>query len=487
MNTIVYKIQENKVVKWVLSISLLLFFAYYIGKMMLNPGMIRLLLASAIVLILFAVSRRKPAVTIYALIVFLPFLGIIRRILIPVAGWSSNDPIVIIGPSIVLLLTAKWFYEKYIRRETIANDTQLFRLVRAMIIVDVIQIFNPLQGSLLTGIAGAIFYTVPVCYMVIGREYFNENWLKRIYATVFFIGIIAAVYGYKQFWFGLYPFEEAWVELSGYTALKVYDVTRPISMFSNAAEYAHYLGVAAVIGWGYFLRGKYSTKIIALISVAVLYSALFIESGRGIIVTTTVALTIMTILSVKTVVSRLLISCIAFASLLGLFAVMSKLNTENDLIYHSVSGLTDPFGEHSTLPGHIDLLFAGLIKGIMNPLGYGLGSTTIAAGKFTGSIISSEVDFSNKFLATGIIGGVIYLTIIIKTSLLAMKQAISGSSTHLIILGIVITEGANWLTGGHYSVVPLIWISIAFLDITSAVSNKKMTNLGETKNIKELR
>lgn len=482
MSAILYKIQDNKWIRGIFLVCFLLLFSYQVGKMALSPGNVRLLLSGSFILILFAISRRKPEVALYMLLIFLPFLGLIRRILIPAAGWSSMDPFVVMGPALVLMMTAKWMYEKYIRREAITDDTQLFRLVRWMLLVDVIQIFNPLQGSLFTGIAGAIFYIVPVCFMILGREYFQERWLSRIYATMFIIGILVAIYGFKQFWLGLFPFELAWVELSGYTALQVYDAIRPISTFTNAAEYAHFLGVTAVIGWAYFLRGKARNKILVMIGVGILYAALFVESARGVIVTVTLALTVITMVSAKKAISKVLMSIAAFGILTGLFVVMTKLNTENDLIHHAVIGLTDPFGEQSTLPGHIDLLFIGLIKGITNPVGYGLGSTTIAAGKFAGTVVSSEVDFSNKFLATGIVGGVLYLTIMIKVLFRAMKQVNVGGPIHLIILGILIAEGGSWLTGGHYSVVPLIWLSIGFLDITSArltQKNSLMNRRGE--------
>jgi hypothetical protein len=260
---------------------------------------------------------------------------------------------------------------------------------------------------------------------------------------------------------------------SGYVALQVADVFRPISTFTNAAEYAHYLGLAIIVGWGYFLRGNSKLKIVALICVVFIYWALFIESSRSPIVTYTIALFLMTILSAKKKSSRVLLLFFAVLGIAGLFYGMTKLDTSNDLVSHSVSGLTDPFGAESTLPGHIDLMFSGFIDGLKNPLGYGLGSTTIAAGKLGGSVqFGTEIDFSNNFQATGIIGGLLYLLIFVKALWIGIRYANGGNAVQLAILGIMVGETLQWLMGGHYSVVAILWIVVGFLDKTAFISER---------------
>ncbi|TFE22640.1 hypothetical protein [Cohnella luojiensis] len=466
MNILVRKIQDNRLIKTLGIIILVILMGYFLGKAALDPGKARLLIASSFIFILIVFSIRKPALALYLLILYLPFLGLFRRALIPVAGWNTLDPLVIVGPAVVLILVFKWFYDKSIHREIIADDTRLFQLIRWMLLIDCIQIFNPIQGSLFTGIAGIIFYIVPIGYMILGREYIDEKKIKMIFATVFFIGVIVALYGFKQYFYGYYPFEDMWVELSGYTALKVYGVMRPISTFTSASEYAHYLGIAIVIAWAYILRSGIVAKIFGIVGLLLLYSALFTESARGAIVTATLALVIISIVNSKKLSNKILVSLIACGVMTGMFFAMSKLNTENDLIYHSVVGLTDPMGEESTTLGHYNLMIDGFLKGFTNPLGHGLGSTTIAAGKFSGSAVSSEVDLSNKFLATGIVGGILYLIIMIKILFIAFKQA-NSSIVHLVILGVLFSQAGQWLNGGHYSVVGLIWIMIGYLDKNS--------------------
>lgn len=463
MSIFIQKIHDIKWFKILGIILLVILMGYFLGTMALDSSNTRLLIASSLIFIFLVLSIRKPTLSLYLLLIYLPFLGFLRRVLIPIAGWNTFDPLVIVGPAVIILLISKWFYWKYVRRERITNDSRLFQLVRWMLMIDIIQIFNPLQGGMFTGFAGVMFYIVPVCYMILSREYIDEKKLKVILASVFVIGLIAALYGYKQYFYGYYSFENMWVEISGYTALKVYDVMRPISFFTSASEYACYLGVATIISWVYVLRSRGSVKVIGFIGLMLLYSALFIESARGVIVTVTVALVIISILNAKKTANKILISLLASIVVTGLFFAISKLNVENDLIYHSVVGLTDPLGEEATTAGHLELMIVGFKKGITNPLGHGLGATTIAAGKFDGAAVSSEVDLSNKFLATGILGGGLYLIIMIRILYIAFKQA-NISSVHLTILGILIAQAAQWLNGGHYSTVGLIWLLIGYLD-----------------------
>lgn len=473
MNTLIYRLQSHRLVR-ILSLFLLsACFAYVIGRLALDAGKLRWLLGISIIFVIYAISQRRPVLAIYLLMLYIPFMGLIRRLLIPVAGWNSLDPLVIIQPAIVLILGFNWAYRTYIARVPIRDDTVLFRLVRWLLLVDIIQIVNPLQGSLLTGLAGSIYFIVPVLFMVLGREYLNETGVKRLLLTVLVIGVLVALYGYKQFLFGWFPFEETWIRVAGYTALRVYSEIRPVSVFNSGAEYAHYIGLATVIGWVYVLYARARAKLIPLLAVVFLYVNLFIESARGVIVTVTLALAVVTIARARTKWTKVLTLLMVCLSFVALYYGMLNLNTDSDLIYHSVRGLTDPLAEDSTFLGHVRLMVDGFLTGFTNPLGYGLGITSMAAIKFSGKAIGSEVDLSNQFIATGLAGGILYLLIVWKALAKAWKLAKEGSPVFLTIFGILVAEIGQWLTGGHYAVVPIVWMMIGFLDRTIGIRERK--------------
>ena len=473
MNTLIYRLQSHRLVRILFLFLLSTCCAYLIGRLALDAGKLRWLLGVSIIFVIYAISQRRPVLAICLLMLYIPFMGIIRRLLIPIAGWNSLDPLVIIQPVVVLILGFNWAYRTYIAREPIRDDTVLFRLVRWLLLVDIIQMVNPLQGSLLTGLAGSIFFIVPILFMVLGREYLNETWINRLLLTVLAIGVVVALYGYKQFLFGWFPFEESWLEVAGYTALKVYNEIRPVSVFNSGSEYAHYLGLATIIGWVYVLYARARAKLIPLLAVAFLYVNLFIESARGVIVTVTLALAVVTIMRTRTKWQKGITFLLVCLSFVALYFGILDLNTDSDLIYHSVRGLTDPLAEDSTLLGHVHLMVDGFITGFTNPLGYGLGITSMAATKFSGKVIGSEVDLSNQFIATGLVGGILYVLIVWKALVQSWRLAKEGSPVFLIIFGILIAEIGQWLTGGHYAVVPIVWMMIGFLDKTIGIRERK--------------
>ena len=468
MDLIAFRMLNLKRLKWPLTAAVFMLAGLSVGYLAHDPDYIRLLAAAAIILPIAALGRKSPQAALIMLLVYLPFMSFLRRLLIPIAGWSSLDPLLLVAPVTVLLFFSGWLYRTYLLREPIRDESFLFKCVRWMLLVDVLQIFNPLQGSILTGIAGVIFWVVPVVFMILSREYVDEKLLKRIFAVALVIGILSAAYGYKQFLLGYSFFEKLWVEQSGYTALMVYGTIRPVSFFASGAEYGYYLAIALVISWVCVLRAKPPLKLVGLAASVFLYINLFIESARGVIVAATVALFVVTILSVRKTAHRVAASLISLMALGVLFAGISLLNTSNDLIRHSVEGLIDPFGERSSAKGHFRLLGEGIWLGIQNPLGFGLGSTTIAGNQFSGQTISSEADIGNKFIATGVLGGILYFLIMVNVLIKAFRKANAGDPVYLIILGVLIACGMQWLTGGHYAVLPLIWIMIGYLDKTSA-------------------
>ena len=77
-------------------------------------------------------------------------------------------------------------------------------------------------------------------------------------------------------------------------------------------------------------------------------------------------------------------------------------------------GLLNIRDEHkSSGIGHIEAGIDGILRGLANPLGSGLGSTTMAAGKFGSVGGSTEIDISDAFESMGIVGGFIYIVIVL--------------------------------------------------------------------------
>jgi hypothetical protein len=103
----------------------------------------------------------------------------------------------------------------------------------------------------------------------------------------------------------------------------------------------------------------------------------------------------------------------------------------------------------------------------VHPLGAGLGSTTLAAGKLAtgGEGIAAETDHGNLFISLGFIGGILYLVVtylVFKQTLQLWNQ--TRNTTFLMIIGLLVTGFSQWLSGGLYSLCFLIWFNIGVID-----------------------
>lgn len=439
---------------------------YSIG-MSLNGYALHTYLGASLIFLAIAISIRKPVAVLYAVVVYLPFMGFIRRLLVPELGWSSFDPFVLLAPVTVLLLGSYWFYHYFVLRDIQMTDTRLFKWIRWLILIDLLEMVNPLQHGITVGLSGVIFYVVPLFWMVLSRFYFDLRIIRLIIVTVFVTGIILALYGLKQTYFGFYPFEQDWVKITGYVALYVGSKLRALSTPDNPQEYAVYLSMAIAVGWVYVLRGRPLTKVIGLLGISVMAFALFMESARGPIVLSTIAIAIASIMNARTARSRYVVSVIVSAIITVIFIQLGHIpaTSTNPLISHQLQGLSHPLNQQdSSLVGHSQRMYGGIIDGIKMPIGRGLGSTTIAASKFNSVDVGTEVDISNTFLSDGIVGGVIYVLIILQSFLLALRNVKTEPKLALMMLGILIASIGQWLNGGLYSTSAITWIVIGCLD-----------------------
>ena len=292
--------------------------------------------------------------------------------------------------------------------------------------------------------------------------------MRWLYGGAVVIACIVALYGLNQAWNGLPTWDSEWVSRTGYAALNVGEVIRAFGTFSSAAEYAQYLGIGIVVSVAFALgRLPQMLPAVPLLAVAVFY-----ESSRGIMVTTTFAVIVVVAArtgnmqrAVVTLAVCLLGLSLAFA--FGRGSLENKAASSSDpLVSHQLGGLADPFNKDtSTLPSHLTLLRDGFSSGLLNPLGNGITSTNLAGTKLsTESSTSTEVDVTNVFVSLGTFGGLAYLALILLVLTAALRVAVErGDAVSLAALGILILTFGQWLNGGFYAVSPLIWLTAGFV------------------------
>ena len=461
---------------------LVLLIAFACGPLVLwTDAGLRALPAVGIGLILFMLLARSPGWGSALTLIYLSLLGGLRRWLIPALGWTSTDPLLLVGPALVF----GWFVNLLLTRR-IHHDTRLARLLLWLLAVMFLEVGNPLQGGVGVGLGGILFVIVPALWYYYGREIGRDRLMLRMLGVAVGVAVAGALYGLCQTYIGLLPSELEWVRLhkTSYNALYIAEnVIRAFSFFTSAQEYVQFLSIGTVICWCAFLRGLRA----ALIPLPLLALTIFLSSTRGAVVITLLTCVIVWAIQGRSLAAwapRLALAGVLASS--GLFWSLSKVqeNSYGDqtqaLVDHQVSGLLKPTEQKSsTANSHLTMVTQGIAEGFRVPVGRGLGATTIAASKFEEKAEggSAEVDLSDAFIGLGFAGGLLYAAILINV----LNNAVwlwrnTRTPLSLMTLGILIVHIGQWLHGGSYAASMLVWMLIGAMDRNQAVARLAKSN-----------
>lgn len=437
-----------------------------VGRLSISPGNIRVLIFASLFIITLAMLAIVRERIIFFLIVYLAFMGLIRRALIPIASWSSFDPLLILGPSITIILALSLFWE--LKSQQSLGEEKPDKLMVALFLFGCVQMFNPYSGSPISGFVAAIYIIVPWLWYFIAFYKIKQKDIVRILNIVEVIGTMIALYGIYQTFFGILPFEQMWVDLTGYAALYLAeDTVRAIGTFPSAQEFVYFTMITFMIGFTKLILKK--NCLIHLPVVLITLLSIFFASSRTVIFFMAIALIMILIVSKKTLLQKIVTGLISIMVLFSIWSLLPLLNPSwfgvaEPAVQHMIEGLVDPLSEEQTGLGHIERIVEGMKTIATNPIGHGIASVTKAADKSGGKdAMSTEMDLSNMIVALGI-GGVIYILVVIITmykliKLISMQRKIE----YIMVLGILAGGIGNWVNGGFYTTPILTWLLVGWI------------------------
>jgi hypothetical protein len=441
-----------------------------IARLVVDPRGIRIAIVAAVAALIVGLAITAPRAWLFGLVTWLACLGLLRRLLAEISPPPHADPLLLVGPLVIGVLAAVAAGRGAFRERT--------RLANAVLVLSVLAIagaFNPLQGGLSVGLGGLLFVLVPMLAFWIGRSLCDDRTLANVLKLVAGLGVAVSVYGLAQAFRGFPSWDAAWVQNHGYLALQVvteggHTVVRPFATFSAASEYALFLALALLVWLVFGLRPQWLP--VTLPAAALIGTALFYQSARGVIFTVVLACGLM--IGAWRRAPVVLSAVIAAAFLLVFPSVVSRLAPPTTgtggralLVSHQVEGLANPV-EESTLFVHLTLIKDGLLSALSNPLGRGTGTVTIASEKFGGVTYGTEADLSNVAVALGILGVLVYLVIFVAGFLRTYQLATSRrDALSLLALGVLAVTVLQWLNGGNYAVAFLPWLVLGWVDRSS--------------------
>jgi hypothetical protein len=442
-----------------------------IGVIVKEPRLYRPVLAAALVFNLVVVARRWPRAAIATTLMLLPFLALLRRLLISPAGWTGNDPLLLVAPLLAIYLIGA----VYVMGKRPVPKDWLTKLVIGLVVFSGLQAFNPSSHSgLLAGLAGLLFLAIPLLWFLLGQHFGTRRLVALLLAGAVVLAVVVAGYGLWQTRIrtSVPSWDLSWIHITGYQALYVggHNVAiqvRPFSTFSSNAEYSAFISSGIIIALGFALR----RRVLGLVAVPVLGYALFYAGGRTVIVLTLVGAVTLFALSTRRLYRGVVVFLAGIALAVGAGSVFgSSLDraataSSDAITQRNVSGILNPFSSKtSTLSSHFTNLTNGITAGIQHPLGQGDAATNLAGARVSGAgTIVTDNDIADVFISLGLLGGAAYLVVIV----LIFRRVFSAYGRRkdvllLIIGGLLVGNFEHWLQGGYYAVAPLFWFVVGW-------------------------
>lgn len=437
----------------------------------LHPEWWRALLAGAITINLIVIAMKWPRAAVVATLLWLPFLAFVRRILIGEAGWTQNDPLLLVGPLAALFLCYRIFV---VERRELAQD-RLSKLVLVLLAIAFLGAFNPFGGGgVFGGLAGLIYIGIPLLWFFIGRELGTRRLVTGLLYAVVVIAVGIGAYGLFQTEFGHLPrWDVEWFQITGYAGAVAGTgengelLYRPWGTFSSNSEYSGYLAFALIIA----LAMLYHRRPVLVFTVPVLALAIVLAGGRSVVALTLLTGVVLTALRTRNKVIALLIVVAGIGFVYGVaLAFGDRIDRAANLsgsvtADRQASGLLNPLDPNeSTFLSHWDNLVGAIETGVANPVGLGTGASNIGARVDGGGGTETDIDIGDAFVSFGLLGGVIFLVIIVLSFKTVFGRYIRGKPDPLMfaVAGILVVNFGQWLQGGHYAASALMWFLLGW-------------------------
>src|SRR5882672_6644267 len=420
---------------------------------------------------------------LFAMILFEPFRGFLRRAQYIFMPYSQTEPIHLITPIVTLLALAMLLNRRGLR---ILHETPLAMSVSILGLIYILEIFNPLQGGVTVGLTGAMFVLVPVAWFYFGQS-IKPKFIETVFRVMVLLGVVTSLYGLYQLTFGFPAFEQYWIDNTEfYNSISVGKVERALATYSSAEEWGRYIEIGAIIAFGfgacaanYFRRAGWFVCGVTLTVMLLLTgqrTAMFGLILGGLVLLLTGARTW------RAAVGRVLL---AMAPVL-LIALLVKAPTNDDMLSHGendrVGSLVSHTARGTLRPAQEDSFQERLKNWTFlvteyipyHPLGIGLGGTSVGAWRFNNELELPPIDsyFISTVITCGLPAALLFMWILLRATLMSwrmFREAEASSPEARVwriattLMPVLILNSFFGNTFTLYSVAPVGWLLIGWI------------------------
>lgn len=418
-----------------------------------------------------------------AMALFEPFRGLIRRAQYLFVDYGSQDPIHLLTPIVTLFAFALLIRS---RRLEIFYATPLAGPVSILGLIYVVEVFNPLQGSVFVGMAGALFMFVPLLWFYFGQSV-NDEFIFKVLKLMVVLGLLASLYGVYQMVHGYPAFEQYWLDNTDfYDSINVGHVQRALATFSSSEEWGRYTELGAIAAFGFAAGAKrIGMRLAWLLSGAALLCAVLLTGQRTAVFGLMVGVAALVLLGATSFpralvrVGLLLLPIVLVVVFVSPPTDQEMWNKdENDtvstLLSHTQRGTLKPADEESF---QIRLQnWTYLLTDVVpyRPLGAGLGAGSLSEVRFKSDSDLPAIDSFILVVAVscGIPGALLFVWILGRATWFSLKMTRRPATdqrsimTRRIVAALMpalVLNSIFGLTFTIYSVAPLVWLFIGWI------------------------
>ena len=348
------------------------------------------------------------------LLFFEPLRGILRRAQYLLVDYTPTDPIHLVSPVVTCLALLI-----LLRREGwgLWRATPVAGLVTALAVINLLEIFNPLQGGLLVGMTGALFVLVPMAWFYFGQAA-KPEFMWRAARWIVILGIVTSFYGVYQLAFGFPSFEQYWLDHTEfYESIAVYNVKRALSTYSSSEEWGRYVQFGAVLAAGLGMAARERARALGwYLAGGTLLVMLVLTGQRSSLFGLFLGWGVLWLTGPRSWRKAALRLAVAGLPLLLAATLLKPSSTEDifekdesetfsTMIDHTTRGTVNPTGEGSlyerfTTWGY---LFTDVLP--YQPLGAGMGGSALGGLRFGENQANAEKRPIDSYMLTLAVGG----------------------------------------------------------------------------------
>ncbi|MBA2792488.1 MAG: hypothetical protein H0U32_00665 [Thermoleophilaceae bacterium] len=226
------------------------------------------------------------------------------------------------------------------------------------------------------------------------------------------------------------------------------------------------------MGLIFALAMLYHRRPMLAISIPILALAVFLAGGRGVMSLTMLTGVVLTALRTRNRAVALAVVVLGIGVMYGAaLTVGPRLDRAAGLsgdtkVERQVGGLISPLDpDESTLIVHWEALKSGIELGVRNPVGLGTGASNLGSRVSGGEgEIRTDNDIGDAFVAFGIVGGLVFIAIIVMSFRGVFGRYLRERPDPLVfaVAGILVVSFGQWLQSGHYAAAPLMWFLLGW-------------------------